>query len=73
MEKNYFEELRADMQELKKLVLLGSKDTFTLDDTCAYLGLSKSHVYSLCSKRKIPFYKCAGGKFSYFDKSELDK
>jgi len=73
METNYFEELRAEMQELKKLVLLRGKDTFTLDDTAWYLGVTKSHLYKLCSRRQIPFYKGAGGKFSYFDKSELDK
>ncbi|GAB6395510.1 MAG: helix-turn-helix domain-containing protein [Bacteroidales bacterium] len=73
METKFFNELMAEMQELKKLMLLRGKDTLTLSEAALHLGLSKSHLYKLCMNRAVPFYKGAGGKFSYFDKSELDK
>jgi len=72
MENNNFIDFRAEMQELKKLTLIGAKDTLTLSEAALYLGVTKSHLYKLCMQRAVPFYKGAGGKFSYFDKKELD-
>lgn len=50
---------------------MSAKDAFTMDDAAAYTGLSKSYLYRLVCKKKIPYYKSAGGKQTYFKKSEL--
>ena len=42
-----------------------------LADSCEYLGLSKSRIYELTSKRKIKFFQ-PGGKRMFFIKEDLD-
>ncbi len=47
------------------------KEFMTVEETAEYLEISKSAVYKLTSKRKIPFYN-PGGKKIYFKKIEVD-
>lgn len=54
--------------ELLQMAML--KPILTADETCAYIGLSKSRLYVLCSQKQIPHYK--QGKL-YFVREELDK
>ena len=61
----------SELQELKQLTLLGSKDVFTMSDCALYTGLSKSHLYKKVSKKEIPFWKSSGGKITYFDRDEV--
>lgn len=49
---------------------LENKEVLTLNEVALYTGLSKSHIYKLCSTGGIPFYK-PFGKVNYFDKSEI--
>lgn len=44
----------------------------TLEETSEYLKVSKSYLYKLTSRKKIPFYKPAG-KLIYFFKNEIDQ
>jgi len=48
-----------------------SKEILTLEEGAEYLGLSKSALYKLTSKKEIPFYN-PGGKKIYFRKAELE-
>lgn len=48
-----------------------AKEALTMDEAAAYTGLSKSYLYRLVCKKRIPYYKSAGGKQNYFAKSEL--
>ena len=43
----------------------------TFDEAARYLDISKSHLYKLTSRNKIPHYK-PQGKRLYFSKSELN-
>ena len=43
-----------------------------MDDVVVLTGLSKSHIYKLICYKKIPYYKSKGGKFNYFNKSEVE-
>jgi len=52
-------------------ILKPLKDFMTVDEIAEYLGLSKSTVYKITSKREIPFYN-PGGKKIYFKRSEVD-
>ncbi len=49
---------------MKKLIL-------TTGEACTYLDLSKSSLYKMTYKKKIPFSKPNGGKM-YFKKEDLD-
>lgn len=68
MEKNIFQKL----QRIEELTLLAAKEALNMDDAAAYTGLSKSYLYRLVCKKQIPHYKSAGGKQTYFKKSELN-
>ncbi len=48
-----------------------SKVFMTVDEAAAYLGMSKSAIYKITSKREIAFYS-PGGKKIYFKRSEVD-
>lgn len=50
---------------------LDNKEVLTLNEVSSYTGLSKSHIYKLCSTGGIPYYKSGGGKCNYFDRVEI--
>jgi len=58
------------LQELKDLTLLGVKTVLNVEEAAQFTGLSKSHLYKLCHRKAIPYYK-NGGKMSFFCKKEL--
>ena len=66
------EEVFKELQELKNLAVLGSKQALTMNDVSVLTGLSKSHLYKLVMRKQIPHYK-SGGKLTYFDKEEVTK
>ncbi|MBS9766553.1 MAG: helix-turn-helix domain-containing protein [Flavobacteriaceae bacterium] len=47
------------------------KIVYDTQDACKYLKISKSSLYKMTSKKKIPFSKPNGGKM-YFRKEDLD-
>ncbi len=47
------------------------KNFLTTGQACEYLKISKSSLYKMTSKKKIPFTKPNGGKM-YFLKEDLD-
>lgn len=49
---------------------LEQKEVLTLTEVSSYTGLSKSHIYKLCSTGGIPFYK-PFNKVNYFDRQEI--
>ncbi len=46
------------------------KEVLTLEEACAYTGLSKSKMYKHTHQREIPHYKPQGKKI-YFKREEL--
>jgi excisionase family DNA binding protein len=50
--------------------MLEQKEVLTLNEVSQFTGLSKSHIYKLCSTGGIPFYK-PFGKVNYFDRLEI--
>lgn len=50
--------------------LYSTKEVLTLEEASLFLGLSKSQLYKLTGSGAIPHYK-PGGKFIYFDHSDL--
>lgn len=47
------------------------KDVLNFNEACQYLGLSKSYLYKLTSKRQIPFFKPQFKKI-FFKRQDLD-
>ena len=64
--------LVRELLELKKITLLSAKKVLTMSDCALLTGLSKSHIYKMCSKKLIPHWKSDGGKFTYFSKDEVE-
>ena len=62
----------SELQELKKLAVLGAKKALTLSDVVLLTGLSRSHLYKMTCSNEIPFYKNNGGKLLFFDKNEIE-
>jgi len=47
------------------------KEILNLAETAQYLGITRSYLYKLTSKNKLPFYRPMG-KLIYFKRAELD-
>lgn len=63
--------LREQIDELRRLLLAGTKEVLTIDECALLTGYSKNHLYKLTSQRAIPFYKPLGGSIR-FKKSEVE-
>ena len=57
------------LDRLEKL-FIGQKEILTLDEACDYTGISRSYLYKLTAKGKIPHSK-PNGKLLFFEKSKL--
>ncbi len=55
-----------------QLTAICAKGVLTVDELCIYANLSKSYVYQLIWRKKIPHYKGGGGKRVYFKRAEVD-
>jgi len=47
-----------------------NKSIWRVAEVACYLGVSKGHIYNLCSRREIPFAK--KGKLLYFIPKEIE-
>jgi excisionase family DNA binding protein len=65
------QEIKERLETIENL-LRSQKEVLTLDDVSKTTGLSKSHLYKLTSKGKIPHYK-PNGKYIFFDRLEIQK
>ena len=66
-------ELLQALQKIKDAALLAAKPILTMDDAAAFMGVTKCNLYKLVSAKRIPYYKSAGGKFTYFKRVELEQ
>lgn len=70
-DKAVFEKLKNIETMLQQQNLL-QKDVLTLNEACAYLDISTSHIYKMTSQKQIPHF-CPQGKKLYFRREELDQ
>ena len=61
-----------ELTAIRQMLEGNMKNILSFTQTTEYLGISKSHLYSMTSKKLIPHYK-PNGKMIYFEKSEIDK
>lgn len=69
---NEYRVLQEQISNIESKLLISTKEVLTLDEVALYTGLSKSHIYKLCSANEIPFYK-PQGKVNYFSRVELEQ
>jgi excisionase family DNA binding protein len=69
MSENQSVEQRLDTIER---LLRGQKSVLTFEEGCEFAGLSKSYMYKLTHRNKIPYFK-PHGKNIYFSREELEK
>ena len=60
-----------ELAEIKSLITVSNAEFIGIDEASKHLGLSKTYLYSLVHKGKLPFYK-PNGKKIYFNKLELN-
>ena len=69
--------IETKFQELEQKILTQQKRVLSTEETAAYLGISKGHLYQLTSKGEIPFSRpTVNGKpsrYIYFDRLVLDE
>lgn len=66
------DELKAAiLEEVRKAVLVATKQVLTLKDVVALTGLSKTQLQRMMCEKQIPYYK-PRGKNAYFDKDEIN-
>ncbi|MFO8147025.1 MAG: helix-turn-helix domain-containing protein [Gillisia sp.] len=59
------------LDRIEKMIQ-ANKKVLTLDEACAYTGISRSYMYKLTARGEIPFSK-PRGKLNYFAKEKLDQ
>ena len=74
-----FQNTKSMEQELQKVAdmitantIYTTKEVLTSDEAAQYLGISKSYLYKMTMKQKIPHYKPMG-KMVYFYRKELEQ
>ncbi len=59
------------LADIKKAILIGVKDTLTIEECAMLTGYSVQTLYTFTSKREIPHFK--RGNYLYFSKREVEK
>lgn len=68
-DKDFLEQLQA----IRQATLLQSKNIYNTKEACLFLGVESSYLYELVRNKKIRYFKSAGGKLTYFRRSDLEK
>ena len=64
-------EIQEQLNRIERNSLLAAKNVFSLEEASLFLNMSRSFIYKLTYRHKIPFYR-PGGKQIYFDRKELE-
>lgn len=64
--------IQEQLNRIERNSILSTKRVLTLSDVAILTGLSRSYLYKLTCKHKIPHYK-PSGKGIYFDKNEVEQ
>ncbi len=66
------EQLNAFASQVASRVAINTKDMLTSDEAAVYLGVSKSFLYKLTTRKEIPHCK-PNGKLCFFERLELNQ
>ena len=62
--------IEEKIDNIERYIMISAKNILTADEAATMLDMKVSMIYSLTSRRKIPFYK-PNGKKIFFKKDEL--
>ncbi|WP_136468958.1 helix-turn-helix domain-containing protein [Flagellimonas onchidii] len=62
--------LEERLERIERL-LSSNKEVLTFEEACEYMGVSRSFLYKLTSRRQIPHSK-PNGKMIFFEKRKLN-
>lgn len=58
------------LQRIERLLVISTKNVWSVKELALVIDRSESHIYTLCSLKKIPHYK--QGTNTWFKKSEIE-
>lgn len=61
------------MSELMEVLTAATKQVLTVKEAAMLTGMSERTIYKYCNERRFPHYKSAGGKMTYFKRSEVEE
>ena len=64
-------QILAALDEVKRNTLLAAKKVLNVDDVVTLTGMTKAYIYTLTSRREIPFYK-PNGRLIFFNRDEIE-
>ena len=67
------DDIDSQLTEIRFATVLASKEIYTTAEACQFLGVKRSYLYELVRLRRIPHYKCHGGKLTYFRRADLEE
>lgn len=65
------EKILQELQEIKEAAAFNAKQVLTMEEAARFMGVSKSNLYKLVSEKRVPYYKSAAGRLTYFKREEL--
>lgn len=70
-EQDNLKDIYEKLDNIETIVSINKKDILTPDETAKFLGVAKTTLYTMTSKRLIPYYK-PSYKMVYFKKKEIE-
>ena len=64
-------QILAALDEVKRNTLLAAKKVLNVDDVVTLTGMTKAYIYTLTSRREIPFYN-PNGRLIFFNRDEIE-
>lgn len=58
------------LERIERLLVITAKSVWSVKDLALVLDRSESHIYTLCSQKKIPHYKQGGT--TWFRRGEIE-
>lgn len=58
------------LERIERLMVINTKSVWSVKDLALVLDRSESHIYTLCSQKKIPHYK--QGSSTWFKREEIE-
>lgn len=65
--------IQQKLDEIKAITIISVKNTLTVEESAAYMGLSVEYVRKMAKNRTIKSYRSKSGRGIYFHKADLDK
>ena len=64
------EEILKEIKEIKRTLLIYTKEALTTEEVALFTGLSKDRIWHLANSGELPYYKSK--KRLFFKKSEIE-